>query len=305
MAVAVGAGFTVPFGGRVFWADTWPDRFDIVTVDRRIYDTRLTAALEPLPWLRLGGGLIWYRGTEEFSQVVNFVGTEGTVQLATSGDGFSYALSAEIQPIEPLRVAVAYKHQAVMTLEGNLHYANAPPQLGLVDQTTQHPVTVPNTLDVGASYRILPMLLVTGAFSWERYVVFARDVIVGSAGTSVVIQRKYQNGRTYRLGAEGGPIGNLKVRLGIQRGIAPTPAEWMNPSIPDADLWGASVGLAYAVQPRLEISASYLHAFFDQTRTCQVTAGQCVPNDVFPGIYDTHANIASLGVTWRWAGGMR
>jgi long-chain fatty acid transport protein len=305
MGAAVGAGVTIPFGGNVFWPETWPGRSDIISVDRRIYGTYLTAAVEPLPWLRVGGGLIWYRATEIFSQAVNFAGAEGTAQLATSGDAFSFDLSAEIQPIEPLRLAVDYKHQGVMTLKGSAHYTHVPPEVGLVDQNAQHGVTVPNTLDVGVSYRALPFLLVTGAFSWDRSIVFDRDLIVGSAGMSVVVPRKYHNGHTYRLGVEGGPIGDFKVRLGVHRGIAPTPTEWTNPSIPDADLWAASIGLAYAVLPTIEISASYMHAFFDEARTCQVTGGQCAPNNVFPSIYDTHANLASLGVSWRWAGSRR
>jgi exodeoxyribonuclease VII large subunit len=86
--------------------------------------------------------------------------------------------------------------------------------------------------------------------------------------------------------------------IGLLRDLSPTPPEWMHPSIPDADIWAASVGLAYAVLPGLEVSASYFHAWFDETRTCTVSAGTCQPAHVFPGIYSTRANIASVGVTW-------
>jgi long-chain fatty acid transport protein len=160
---------------------------------------------------------------------------------------------------------------------------------------------MPNTLDVGLSYRVLPALLLTGAFTWERYVVFAQDNFVGSSGLTVVIPRNYHNGHTYRLGMEAGPVRNLKLRLGGGRGISPAPAEWLHPSLPDSNVWLVSGGLGYAVRPTLELSASYERAFFDQTRTCQVTAGQCAPNDAFPGIQDAHANVFSLGLTWRWA----
>jgi long-chain fatty acid transport protein len=303
MAAAVGAGLSIPFGGNLYWPENWPGRFDIVNVDRRMYGTYLTAALEPLPWFRIGGGLVWYHGTEHLSQALNFGSSEGTTQLSTVGDARSFDVSAEIQPFERLRVGVDYKHQAPMTLDGHVHFANAPPQFGLVDQSVQHQATMPNTLDVGLSYRVLPALLVTGAFSWERYVVFARDTFVGSSGLSIVVPRNYHNGHTYRLGVEGGPVGRFKVRLGAGRGIAPTPADWLHASIPDANVWLASGGLAYAALPSLEVSAAYQRAFFDQTRTCQATGGACAPDNVFPGIQDAHANVFSLGVTWRWAGG--
>jgi long-chain fatty acid transport protein len=188
-----------------------------------------------------------------------------------------------------------------MMLNGHAHFDGAPPQLGLVDQGVRHEATMPNTLDVGLSYRVLPALLLTGAFTWERYVVFAQDNFVGSSGLTVVIPRNYHNGHTYRLGMEAGPVRNLKLRLGGGRGIAPAPAEWMHPSLPDSNVWLVSGGLGYAVRPTLELSVSYERAFFDQTHTCQVTAGQCAPNDAFPGIQDAHANVFSLGLTWRWA----
>ena len=305
MAAAVGAGFTVPYGGNVFWPDTWPGRFDIDSVERRIYGTYLTAALEPFRWLRLGGGLIWYRGTESFLKGMNYIGSEGTAQIATSGDALSYDLSAEIQPIDRLRVAIDYKHQGVMMLDGHAHFSASPPALGLVDQSVQHELTMPNSLGIGASYQVLPILLVTGSFTWDRYVVSDKDAFVGSSGSSVVVPRNYSNGYTYRLGVEGGPINGLKVRAGILRDIAPTPAVWMDPSIPDGDVWGASIGVAYAILPNLELNAAYFHAWFDQVQTCRVTAGQCQPNNVFPGIYDSRANIASIGVTWNWDGWTR
>lgn len=303
MAAAVGAGVAIPFGGNLYWPEDWPGRFEIVNVDRRIYGTYLMAALEPLSWLRIGSGLIWYHGTEKLARAMNSGASEGSAQLATSGDGFSFGVSTEIEPSDRFRIGVDYKHQAVMSLDGHVHFTGAPPELGLVDQDVKHQATMPNTLDVGVSYRVLPALLATAAFAWERYVVFDQDAFAGSAGLSIVLPRKYHNGYNYRLGVEGGPFGNLKVRAGVERGVAPTPASWMHPSIPDADLWAGSVGLAYAVGRRFEIGASYQHAWFDETRSCQQAAGQCSPNNVFPAIQDTHANVLSLGATWRWAGG--
>lgn len=293
-----GIAFGVPFGGNVFWPYNWPGRFDIQTVNRRIHGTYLSVGLEPVKWLRLGTGFIWYRGTESLSQAVNFLGSESTAELGAAGDAYSYDLSAELQPIEALRIAVDYKHQAAMNLTGRAHFSNPPLQLAssTLDQGVSHELTMPNVLHVGASYRVLPLLLVTGAFTWHRYIVYDKDSFVGSAGTSIVVQRNYKNAQTYRFGVEAGPISGFKVRLGVLRDIAPTPREWMSPTIPDANVWGTSIGVAYAIPsvPNLEVHAAYFHAFFGQVNTVNT------PQNVFPGIYDTWANLASVGVTYRW-----
>lgn len=302
LRVAAGIGFNIPFGGNVFWPDQWPGRFDIITVERRIFGTYFMVAVEPVRWFRIGGGLIWYRGTEKLSQITTAAALpaiETPAELGTAGDAFSFDVSAEFQPIPPLRIGIDYKHQAPMMLEGTAHFGNPAPQLagrGLVDQSVKHELTMPNVLHVGAAYQVLPSLLVSAAFSWDRYIVYDKDAFVGPL-FGITVARNYHNAHTYRLGAEYAPIDELKVRAGVLRDIAPTPKEWMSPTIPDSDVWGVSVGASYNLRKwvdNLEIYAAYFHAFFDDLSTVNT------PQYVLPGNYSTFANIASIGVTWNW-----
>jgi long-chain fatty acid transport protein len=299
MRYGVGVGFTVPFGGNVFWPDTWPGATDIVTVDRRVYGTYLSAAVEPIPWLRVGGAFIWYRGTEKLSQRVG-QGTpaDSTGTLATSGNGYSYDVSAEIQPIEPLRIGIDYKHKSTLGLEGHASWSGTPPvELAplTLDQTVKHQLTVPNTLGIGAAFQATPALLVTGSFTWERFRVYDEDAFIGGAGAQIIVPRNYTNGYTFRLGAELAPIEKLKVRAGVLRDVAPTPAEWLSPTIPDSNVWAGSIGAGYEIFRGLTVEAAYFHAFFDQVTTPRAADGTY---NVFPGTYDTRANILSIGVTW-------
>src|SRR5512133_635930 len=45
MAIGIGAGFTIPFGGNVYWPGTWPGRYEVLTVQRRIYGTYLSTRI--------------------------------------------------------------------------------------------------------------------------------------------------------------------------------------------------------------------------------------------------------------------
>ncbi len=294
----VGIGLTVPFGGNVYWPDGWPGRFDIETVNRRIYGTFFSAGIQMNKWVRLGGALIWYRGTEELSQKVNFITSENTASLSASGNKLSYDLSLELQPLEPLRIGIDYKHKADMSLTGDATFGGAPPQFvaQTLDQGVTHDLTMPNYFAVGASWQFSPALLVTGAFSWERARVYDKDAFIGDQGTAIIVQRNYHNGYTFRAGVEAQAMPGLKVRAGILRDIAPTPAEWLSATIPDSDVWAASVGLGYTIMKGLDVNVAYFHAFFDKVTT--PAAGPGGTYNVFPGTYETHANIASLGVSW-------
>jgi long-chain fatty acid transport protein len=302
MGVAAGVGFNVPYGGNVFWPDTWPGRFDILTVERRIYATYFSVAVQPLPFLRLGSGFIWYRGTEKLSQAATAGALpqyETTAELATAGNAYSFDLSAEVDPLPGLRFGIDYKHQAPMTLTGNAHFVNPAPQLagqGLVDQAVTHQLTMPNLLMIGAAYQVLPVLLLTAQFSWERYIVYDKDAFIGPL-FGIVVPRNYHNSQTYKLGAEYSGVENLRLRAGVAYNVCPTPPEWMSPTIPDGNVWGVGVGASYNISKwvsGMELYAAYYHDFFNDVSTVHN------PQNVLAGNYSTFANIASIGLTWNW-----
>jgi long-chain fatty acid transport protein len=303
----IGVGLDVPFGGNVYWPSDSPVRFDVVTVNRRVYAMYLNGGIDVLPQLRLGGGLIYYRTTEELKQAVSFVQYEGSAELGAAGGQLSFQLAAEAQPFAdvPLKIGVDYKHQAVQKLTGKAHYENPPPSLaaGALDQDATHFLTVPNTLAVGLSYRVTPGVLLTGAWTMDRFEVYKSDTFTGSAGTTIVVPRDYKNGYTYRVGGEVDVAPQWKVRAGLLRDISPTPKDRYSPSIPDADTWAGAVGASYAViadrtgAPALSIHAAYFYAKYDK-----VTSEGSV---VLPSTYDTHAHITSLGITWATGLGAR
>ena len=305
LGVGAGIGFNIPYGGNVFWPDTWPGRFDIITVERRIYGTYFMLAAAPLPWLRVGGGLIWYRGTEKLGQVTTAGSTAGgasyetQAELATAGDAFSFDVSAEFQVLKELRIGIDYKHQAPMTLTGNAHFVNPAPALagfGLVDQSVTHQLTMPNVLAMGLAYQVLPVLLLTGQFTWERYIVYDKDAFIGPL-FGITVARNFHNSQTYKVGAEYSGIENLRLRAGVAYNVCPTPDEWMSPTIPDGNVLALAVGASYNISrwvKGMELYAAYYHDFFKDVSTVHT------PQNVFPGNYSTFANIASIGLTWNW-----
>jgi len=292
----IGAGFNIPFGGNVYWPGDWPGRFSIITVNRRTYALYLTGGVQPIPQIKLGGGLIYYRTTEDLVQAFNFLGPEGGAALGTSGGKVSFDLSAEITPVigVPLTIGVDYKHKADQTLTGHAHFDNAPPALGpnTLDQGVTHDLTIPNLLNVGIAYRVLPNLLVTGAWTFDRFIVYKRDLFVGDRGTTVLVNRDYKNGYTFRVGAEMEDVlPKLTLRAGVLRDIAPTRPEALSPTIPDANSTAVAIGFGYEISPGLALNATYFHAFFDSTNT--------VGAEVFQGKYETRANIYTVGLTFR------
>jgi long-chain fatty acid transport protein len=292
----VGAGFNVPFGGNVYWPGDWPGNQAILTVSRKAYGLYLTGGVQPLKGVKIGGGLVYYRTTEDLSLARNFLVQEGQAEIGTGGGKLSWDAAVELTPFEgvPFTVGFDYKHKADQVLTGTAHFSNVPAALlpNALDQRATHDLTIPNLFNVGAAYRVIPNLLVTGAFTLDRFIVYKRDVFAGDLGTTVIVNHNFTNSHTFRLGAEyTDVIPKLTLRAGVLRDIAPSRPSTFHPALPDSDVTAASIGIGYSFSQDLELNATYFHAFYDSLTTTSDAA--------VPGTYDTRANIATVGIVWH------
>ncbi len=289
----VGLGLQ-PFGGTVVtWPDDWPGRYRIVEVDRQVFSGTLTAGFEVLPRVRIGGGLVYYYTMEEFSQNVWMAGfsappgaADGSASIDANGGAFSYDVSAEIQPVAdlPLTIAIDYKHKATQEIEGDAEFTGIQPGVALVpqlaavytNQGASQQLTIPNVLNIGVAYRVTKPLLVTATYTFDRWVVYDRDVFVGDNGARIPVERNYSNGFTVRAGAEYDVNPSLKVRAGVQRDESGLDERYYSPTLPDSSSWAGSLGFTWKFTPALAVDAAFFYANFDE-----VTAED--PNPTTPG----------------------
>jgi long-chain fatty acid transport protein len=296
--VGVGLGMNVPGGGNVFWNDDWSGRGRIITVDRKVYGFYLTGGVEVLPGLRAGGGLVYYYTTEYLKIGIQpFPDAYG--ELATKGGAPSYDLSLEWTPripALPVTFALDYKHKATQNLTGSGNFVvpdsmltTTPPP---VDQSVSHQLTYPNVLNVGVAYRPpVKGLQLTGVFTLTRYKVYDSDLFLGSKGTTINVPRNYDNGQTYRVGAEYDYDARLTLRCGLLRDLSGLRTDTYSPTLPDGNTWAGAVGAAYKVTPDLSVAGAFFYALLDQVKTSGTS--------VMPGLYDTSVYIVSLGLAWR------
>ncbi|HTN51167.1 MAG TPA: outer membrane protein transport protein [Anaeromyxobacter sp.] len=298
----VGFGMNIPGGGNVFYDNDWAGRGRIITVDRKLYGFYLNGGIEVIPHLRVGGGAT-YIHTEEYLKQGVQPNVDWYGELATSGGGWGFNLSAEGEPIPsiPLTIGIDYKHKVPMHLTGNAHFVVGDPLLQPnpanpsaappVDQGATHDLTYPNVINVGAAYRVIEPLLVAFTYTYNRYSIYQSDVFVGDKGTTIEVPRHYKDGYTFRLGGEYDLTKEVQLRAGVLRDISGMNVDYYSPTLPDGNVWAGALGAGWKIQPDLTLSGAFFYAWFDtvkQTGTLEL-----------PGIYDSRAYIVSLGVTWR------
>jgi len=149
-----GFGLGTPGGGQMRWDDDWQGRGRIITVERRMLGFYLNAGYEVMPWLRVGGGGVYYYGIQYLKQGIEpFQGAFG--ELSTKGGGFAFQLATEVQLLPNLTFGLDYKHKGTMSMKGDGHF-EVPPALagpGTQDQSVSQDLTFPNTLAAGFAWK--------------------------------------------------------------------------------------------------------------------------------------------------------
>lgn len=320
----IGVGFNIVGGANVNWPDGWAGGYAIETVSRRLYGTYLTAGLEIIPEIRIGGGLVYYYATETLSTYYPVPGCPtlplgpgvsggcGLVTIADSGGQVTWDAALDIQPVRsyPFKIGVDYKQQAYMSLKGNANFAFPPAlQPSYPNQSVSHVLPYPSIFMAGVSWRPIQEVEIDLAYTREFWSAYQSDTFTGttvdpSTGKtlSVTVQRQYSDANLYRFGIGWRVIPELEIRGGLFRDISGVNPAVFNPSLPDADKWCGSLGLGYDFKKisdneflqGLSLSATFFYAWFD---TLVSTA---VPPNGFPGSYGNDVWIATLGVQWRW-----
>jgi long-chain fatty acid transport protein len=303
-----GVGFGVPGGGSIVWPNGWPGSQYIQSVKQQVFAIAGGAAIQPLPYLKVGVTYVRYQVTEELHQEINYLDHLGDAGLAMSGGANSFGIGVEANvPNVPLSFGINYHHSADLTLTGNAHFQDVPAAFSnqLHDQGVHEALTIPNTLDIGAAYDVMPDLKVMFTYSFERWSVYKDDTFVGNdtfgmdadgnaEHFTVTVPRDYTNAHIFRLGGEWQKtpfLPALTLRAGVIRSLSDQPTDTLSPSLTDGNSWAFSVGAGYNVLPQLRVDVAYQHAFFD-AKTASGT-------ETFPGTYDTNVDLVSIGASWR------
>jgi len=297
MRWGAGIGFGVPGGGALIWPNGWQGQQYIQTVRQQVFLIGGGAAFQPMPGLKIGASFLRYQAEEELHQSINYLDHMGDAGLGLAGGASTFGLALEYRvPSIPLVLGVNYKHSGDLALRGDAHFTGVPAALTpmIHDQRVSEALTVPNVLDIGAAYEVMPHLKVMVDYTFERWSVYKSDTFIGDDGFTVTVPRNYNNAHIIRVGGEWAALPFLPAltgRLGVLRSLSDQPTDTVSPSLSDGNSWALSIGAGYNVLPSLRVDIGYQHAFFDK-----VTA---TGPETLPGSYETKVDLLSIGLNWR------
>ncbi len=258
---AAGAAVTVPYGGDVAWPADWPGRHEIVST--QMMDVRIAPFVG---WrrgrVRIAGGVHVDLGRLTIAKQLDFVDTDGNVNMELTGTGIGADASAFVQVREDLDVGVSYKSRTHVPLRGQANFT-APDAFSMKtpDQNVSSALDLPDRLALGASWR-------RGAFR----ALGDLEVVMWSVNKTQVIDfadsqtpdvTEVNDWHTTVAARAGGEwtSGRFIGRAGLAWDPSPASADHLGPIAPDGDRVEATVGASWQLGGGTSVDAfyGYLH----------------------------------------------
>lgn len=298
---AIGFGFTVPFGLGTKWDEDWIGRYLAVETELMVLSLSPVVSFRPIPELAISAGFV-YNFAEVLIERKNpqtpFAG-DATIRL--EGDdkaAFGYNLGLMYKPTDKLTLGLSYHSQVNYDFQGTATSKGAQQlidakRLPMGDIKAE--LTTPFNLAFGVAYQLFDELLLSADFQyvgWSSYDTLGVD-FVDPAYTDVASPRLYEDSYYLRFGLDYSLNQDLSLQGGIYFDKRPVPVEYLNPSLPETDRVGFSIGAEYKLLNNLALRGSYLFIRGSELRV-ENSKEYYVGDSGFNGVYTTYANVFSL-----------
>lgn len=298
--VSVGLGVYTIFGLGIEWPYDWTGREHAILADIETVTFSPTVAIRLHDKFSIGLGLNVIRGVVDITNGLP-AAIGGHVQVGGATFGFGAHAALMYRPIpNKLHFGATYHSRAKLSFNGRADFEPEHEEFvpELKDQGGKAAITLPDIISVGAMYRPIPKLTVTfdiNVVLWSTYDELKLDF---EERDDQILLRKNKNVATFRLGFEYKlPLKGLKARLGFIFDMNPAPAEYLSPSLPDANRIDFAVGLGYEWN-WLKVDAGYLFVYFLDSKTDGGAEGPA-------GTYRSIAHLTALTFTARFGKGAK
>jgi long-chain fatty acid transport protein len=304
---AVGLGFTVPFGLGTKWADDWVGKYLALKTDLMVFTISPVLAYQIMDGLSVSAALVYSWATVEITRKNSQTPFEGDAFVQLKGEdnsAFGYNLGLMYKPMEKLSLGVSFHSQVKYDFKGTANTTGAEQLIAAgelpVNEDITAELTTPFNLAFGIAYDVMPNLKISADFQyvgWSSYDTLKVD-FTNPNFTDLASPRLYDNSYIIRLGGDFKVTNEFELLGGIYFDKNPVKPEYLNPSLPDANRIGLSIGINYKILDNLGVSASYLHIFASQLEVSNSEESYTPGFAPFNGTYNSYANIAALSFSY-------
>ncbi len=299
--IALGIGFTTPFGLGTKWDANWPGRYDAIQTDLKVFTISPVVALKVSDQLSLSAGLVYSWANVTITQkapIPNaFGGGDALVTLeGKDNSAFGFNLGLFYKPSSEVSFGLSFHSQLKYNFEGTATTSGLPSP-ALAPAYPNGPITAdltaPFNLTGGIAYQISPKVKLLADVQFVGWSSFdTLKIVYTTSGASTPTPRMYDNSFIVRLGTEIEATEKLSLGAGMYFDKSPVKEDYVDPQLPEGNRLGFTLGLGYKINENVTVNASYLFIYNNQVN---VTTSKISPP--FNGTYNSHAHLASIGLS--------
>lgn len=303
---AVGIGLTTPFGLGTEWSEGWVGRYLALKTKLTTFWVPITAAYKILDNLSIGASFVYSFADVTITQNSSQAPFDGDAYVELEGNdhsAFGYTVGLMYKPIEELSIGVSFRSEVSYEFEGTATTTGAEQLMeigALPNGDITADLTTPMNIVGGIAVQVIPQLLLSADFQWVGWSSYDTLAVnfVDDPEDNVASPRLYKDSYIIRFGAQYNISDQFSLLGGIYYDQMPVEPQYLNPSLPDTDRLGFSIGAEAHLSNQFSISGSYLFIRGEQLTVTDSEEIYTIGNSPFNGTYNSSANLLSLSLNY-------
>ncbi|SMO66080.1 OmpP1/FadL family transporter [Fodinibius sediminis] len=307
--LTAGIGVYAPFGLGTRWDKNWVGRTEAINTSVETIFVQPTVGYQLPDFgignVKIGAGLVIAAyGKVELSRAVEDFAVEDDI-FALDGElekpGLGYNLGLLYEPTDRVTLGFTYRSKVETEYSGEADFGDLPTALFPSDAGGGTTLELPANWVAAVNVQATENLNLEADYVWwgwssyDELVIEFDQQIPAFGSDRLASERGYDNSWQLRVGGEytDAWTPGLSLRAGVAYDKSPLPTKYMDPTLPDANRWLFSGGLSYDVTEYLTVDASYIFIRSNERTNRSSVNG-------LHGVYNTHANLPSLGLTMKF-----
>ncbi|MDD3580984.1 MAG: OmpP1/FadL family transporter [Desulfobacca sp.] len=304
--VAAGIGFFAPFGLGTQWPPEWTGRYITTYSQLKTYNLNPVISVKPLDQLSLAFGFNVLWSTVELKRKIQmpFALPDGETALDGDGTGYGYNLGVLYEPIEGVKLGVAYRSEISLRYKGQMKTSLPAPLAGIPDIPGTANLTFPPSVTTGISFSRFKPFTFNFDATWTGWSTYDQlevrfNQTYPLTGTNQMVQPKnWKDVWAFRFGANYELKNGMKLRAGYIYDLTPVPDDTLDPQVPDANRHIFTVGGDLKVKQFI-LGIAYNYLLFEGCHKNNALTG--VPlTDQANGRYDSSVHSLGLSLAYQF-----
>jgi long-chain fatty acid transport protein len=308
--LAVGVGFSVPFGLTTEYDDDWLGRFQGINSELMTLNVNPSIAYKLSPTVSIGAGINWQRVDAELTNA-SFIGgpQEGRTKLEADDDAWGWNIGALFQLGPDMRVGVSYRSAISYSLEGDVTTTNAVTGANVAAGTfsAKADAKLPDNILLSVTQMYGDKWQLLGDVQYTNWST-VDEIDVVDRGTGAVRDRlilDFDDSWRIALGVNYFLNERWTIKGGVAWDQSPVNDDNRTVRLPDNDRYWVSLGAKYKFARAAVIDIGYSHLFVQDsdinfTRPLAPSGALSAFSSTISGEYEGSVDILGVQLTWTF-----